>query len=546
MDDISNHDSEYGTVSYADSYLTNIKFRSNLVGIIMGFIISIFTLAVIVGISSGFIVMYRQNDIQSLKEDAINIMTISAAKLQNTITETFGASEVLTQAMISSNYNMSQSEFQNLVMRWRKRHPLITNFEYAYGTNMPIKLIDPYNAQLIGFELGNYTTAAFNSSSIIMYGPNILVEGGIAITGMDPIYYPNGSNFGVSVVLINLNDVLESVNWKDNLKGYNYIFETVRASLIFANNSPPIQDMVSINVDIMKEKWLIKVIPEGGWIARDIIWLEGICITILCILLMTLTVFIVRQIIVSIYQHGESAYLKDKLELEIRDRVKNFATTDRVIVEKFMDTSSDILDIMNIVVLKVRDGKIIDFSGNVGKFFGVDELRNMPPNKFLLNISSKKTKIIHKNGTMSDCMIHQKLHGDINIIMVKSNDIGEDTSTSKASTNKTDNSNVKNIVLDNMTNLGNDLGVNKNISSSPNPINFIANTVNNNDHNEKIYSSSNTEDDVIFETNKNIKESVTDSTINNTSNQSNSSLIKIIVNDPASDDQNNDYDIVTD
>lgn len=405
----------------ADSYLNNIKIRSNIIGIAVGILTSFVVIAIVISISVGFVVIYRENDIQSIKDNSTNVVLITASKLQNVITETFGCLEIFTEAMVHSNYNISDQYFVELAARWRARHPLINAFEYAYGTNMTLQLVDPYNPKTLGLQLDNLPQKpqkAANANTTIMYGPNTLVEGGIAFIGMDPIYYPNNTFFGVSIALIDLNVVLNSIEWQQNLEGYNYVFETGSTSLIFANNSPLIEGMISIEIEIIKESWLIRVIPINGWIARDMVWLEGIVITILSIMSMVLTIFVVRQIIVSIYQRHESKYLKDKLELEFRDKFKNF-TIERIVVEKYMDTSNDILDLMNIVILKVRDGMIVDYSGDINKYFGIDEPRNMAVNKFIVNLLTKKTKIIHKNGSQTDCIVDQKMQDDISVIMIK-------------------------------------------------------------------------------------------------------------------------------
>ena len=434
MDTMSEYD--------ADSYLKNLKIKSNVVGIIAGILISFVVAMIVMGVSIGFVVIYRENDIRSVKDGTSNKILIATSKLQTVITQTFGSLEIFTEAMVHNNYNMSDQYFRELSTRWMLRHNLTSAYEYAYGTNMPIQMTYPYNPKVIGLELSKLQNPqkAADANMTIMYGPEALIEGGIALIGMDPIYYPNGQFFGVSCLLIDLNVILDYVGWKKELDGYKYVFQTERTGLVFANNTPIVDDMITIETEIIREKWLIKVIPNNGWIPRDMVWLEGLAVTVVIIMSMALTVFIVRQIAVGISKKKEAIYLNDKLQLEIRDRFKDF-TEQRIVIEKYSETSNDILDLMNIVILKVTDGKIVDYSGDIKKHLGVDEqkieIRNKPIDSFLVNTTAKKTKVVRHDGIMVDCIVDKKLdeQNNVNVMMIKmSYNVGNDeasTSTGK-------------------------------------------------------------------------------------------------------------------
>lgn len=429
MDTMSDYD--------ADSYLRNIRVKSNMVGIIAGVIISFITAAVIISLSIGFIVIYRSNDIRAVKDGTANTVLSITSKLQNSLIEAFGSLEVFTEAMMDNSYNISDTYFRDLALRWKSRHQIIEKYGYMYGRGMPIQMIYPNDPQVIGLEMVNFPQnplKAANSNTTIMFGPDVLGQGTVVLIGMNPIFYPDGSFFGVSGALINLHILFDTVGIQKNLTAYKYVFQTERNSLIFANNTPIVDDMVTVTIETLKERWLVHVIPVEGWLSRDMVWLEGIAVTVITILSMLLTIFVVRQIVVSIYQRDIAKYLKDKLELEIRDRFRNLAT-ERTVIEKYSDPSNDILDLMNIVILRVREGKVVDFSGDVNKYFGTDEPRNMPIDNFLTNISTKKTKIIHKNGLQTDCMIDQKMQEDINVIMIKV--IGNNTEDASTGTGKT-------------------------------------------------------------------------------------------------------------
>lgn len=438
MDTMSEYD--------ADSYLKKIRIKSNTVGVVSGIIISFITAAIIISLSVVFIIIYRQNDIRAVKDMTANNILLIASKLQNSIIEAFGSLKVFTEAMMHNNYNISDTEFRDLARRWKARQQTIEQYGYMYGRGMPIQIIYPDDPSVIGLEMEYFPQNPMEvsgSNSTRMFGPDMLGQGTIVLIGMNPIFYPNGSFFGVSGALINLDILFDVVGIKNNLTGYKYVFQTQRNSLIFANNTPIVDDMVTVTMDTLKEKWLLHVIPIDGWISRDMIWLEGIAVTFLTVLSMVLTVFVVRQIVVGIYQRDIAKYLKDKLELEIRDRFRNLAT-ERTIIEKYHDPSNDILDLMNILILRVREGKVVDFSGDVVKYLGVDEPRNTPIENFLTNMSTKKTKIIHKNGLLTDCMIDQKMQDDINVIMIKI--LGNQTEDVSADTEKTiSDKNVENI-----------------------------------------------------------------------------------------------------
>lgn len=413
MDTMSDYD--------ADSYLRSIKVKSNAVGIIIGIIISLISAVIVISLSVAFIIIYRLNDIRAVKDGTANTILSMSSKLQNSLIEAFGSLEVFTEAMMKHDYNISDSYFRDLAFRWRARHQIIEQYGYMYGDGMQIQMIYPHDSLVIGLKMEYFPQnpmKAASGNSTIMFGPDMLGQGTIVLIGMNPIFYPNGSFFGVSGALINLDILFDIVGIKNNLTGYKYVFQTERNSLIFANNTPIIDDMITVGIETLKEKWLVHIIPNEGWLSRDLVWLEGIAVTVLTILSMLLTIFVVRQIVVSIYQRDIAKYLKDKLELEIRDRFRNLAT-ERIVVEKYNDTSNEILDLMNIVILRIREGKVVDFSGDVNKYFGIDEPRNMPIENFLTNLASKKTKIIHKSGILTDCITDQKMQDDINIIMIK-------------------------------------------------------------------------------------------------------------------------------
>lgn len=329
-----------------DEYARRITVTSNLVGLLVGLVIGIACIGVVVGVSASYIVLLRDQGIESRKAEVTSMSLTIYSKLSEKIRLMFGSLEVMTEFAIQNNYTIKNDAFIDMASRLAWFYPLVSNFEYASGPNMSITHVAPYsplNNVIIGLPLMNIDMKhkaqilrAIATNQTTMYGPVSLIEGGIAIIAQLPILYPNYSVYGISVCLVSLDVLLANIGFYDILANYDYDLYVYNGDKIFArkgtNNTltntlnmkgvTAPKGSISINMTILDEVWRFDIVPLEGWYNDNYIWLETIVIFVICMLCMIVSIFIARQLIMSILGRKNSQFIKDKLECQVRDRTK--------------------------------------------------------------------------------------------------------------------------------------------------------------------------------------------------------------------------------
>jgi hypothetical protein len=273
--------------------------------------------------------------------------------------------------------------------RLRVKHSIIDAYEYAHGDGLPLILIDPINSPVLGLKL--LTTPiqviqlnkAINNNTITIYGPITLIEGGISLIGINPIFYRNGTLYGVSLVLISLNKLLGIINMPST---FRYTMSNMWGT--FYNNTKETDTApIDLKIDIYSEQWVINVYSINGWYSDPYVWIETIALMVCMLLTIVLFVLMFRSIGLGLYSKHMAVYFRNEFELEFRSRMKELISPN---------TRGDV------IILDVSEGNIINVEGNVAKY-----LLYQPSELIGKSISSlflSKRTILDKNGHHRRCM----------------------------------------------------------------------------------------------------------------------------------------------
>lgn len=288
-------------------------------------------------------------------------------------------------------------QFLDVTTGLRKRHgTTIQAYEYAYGPGMPLMMIDPMSSPVLGLKLLEYnqrhaqqTLLAINNNTITIYGPFKLIQGGVGLTVLYPIWYPNGTIHGISTILISLDELFKYIVLPTD---FRYIMSN--PSGIFYNSDPGTLEYIQLSVDVYSELWTINVYSgKNGWYSDPYIWLETLSILVLMCLTILITILISRNIAVGIYSKKSAIYYRNEFELELKNRMK----------ELIHATTIDNNDLpTNIITFYMLEDKINIIKGDVFKYllYQHDELIGKP----ISNIIVGKRLIQDKHGNRKRCI----------------------------------------------------------------------------------------------------------------------------------------------
>lgn len=354
-----------------NTFISRSQLRSNVIGITMGIIIGMILTSGVIAIAIGLIVSFRNQSVldykQKVKQDAEYIGTA----ISKFITVNSQSLVTLTNSVIEFNYTISDQRFRYLSSRLRLRYPVIHSFEYALGPYMTLEYVDPMPSPVIGLELLVYNARhaaqirkSIANDTITMYGPFNLVQGGVGLTCIYPILYPNGTAFGISSILVMLDDVLVRLHLYQILNNYEYQF--IDEYGIFAINNgttligtldskiPLLVDSMNVTITLLSQDWILNIRPKGGWYMDQYIWLETLLIIFISLLLLMTSIIVSRQVMISIYGRNESKFIRDKLEQQVSSRTTNILKNNMLLISQ-LESKTGIENIMGLAWLNAYD-----------------------------------------------------------------------------------------------------------------------------------------------------------------------------------------------
>lgn len=355
-----------------DDFVKRNTLCSNAIGIVIGLVCSLVTTEFIIGLSVAFIEIIRNQNMLSNKSNTERLALYSGAQISEKLSVMFTSLETMTEVVIKSNYTIVDWEFRDMVKRIRKSHPLLNNIEYGIGPNLTISFIDPMPSDVFGLQMYKYNAnhaqqinKAIQDGIITMYGPFSLVQGGVGLVAQHPIYLPGNIKsiqgiYGISAELLILNDLLKDLNIYSSLQDYYYDFYVYSSNYIFARkinddavlentigmNVMRIPNSISVDLNIVGERWRMDIVPKIGWYHDEYIWLETIIIILLIIIGIIVTVVVFRQLSVGIFKRKDSEFIRDKLEIHVRERTKDVLQTNMLLMEQ-VDKMSNKHDELN-------------------------------------------------------------------------------------------------------------------------------------------------------------------------------------------------------
>ena len=385
------------SITSVESYRKSSLLHYNIIGIIVGIGLGILLSLVVMGVSIGFIYVYRSQEEARYKSNIIESVSVSMANMRSELANAASVVETMSFMIRSHNCSITLQQFLDMTQGLRTRHGnTIQAYEYAYGPSMPLVLIDPITSPVHGLKLLEYNTRhaeqvlkAIHNNTITVFGPFKLIQGGVSINVLYPIWYPNGTIHGISSALISLDELFKYIVLPTNFQYIMY-----NPSGIFYNTDPGTLDYIQLTIDVYSEIWTINVYSgKNGWYSDPYIWLETISILVLMCLTIFITALISRSIAIGIYSKNSAIYYRNEFEIELKNRMKNLIQCN---------ISNDELLPTNIITFYMLDGKISASKGDTFKYllYHADELIGKPIQQILVN----KRLIQDKNGNKRRCI----------------------------------------------------------------------------------------------------------------------------------------------
>lgn len=371
-------------------------FKYNIIGIAIGIGLGILISLLVMGVSIGFVFVYRSQEESRYKSNVLESVSVSIANMRSELANAASVVETLSFMIRSHNCSITIEQFLDTTSALRVRYgTTIQAYEYAYGPGMPLVYIDPVTSPMHGLKLLEYNQRhaeqalkAIQNNTITIYGPFKLIQGGVALTVLYPIWYPNGTIHGISAVLISLDELFKYVILPNN---FQYVISN--PSGIFYNTDPGTSDHLQLSIDVYSEIWTINIYSKNGWYSDPYIWLETLSILILMCLTILIITLISRSIAVGIYSKKSAIYYRNEFELELKNRMRN-------LIQCNINNDENLTT--NIITLYVSDGKIVSSKGDTFRYllYQPEELVG----KLIYQLLVNKRYIQDKNGNRKRCI----------------------------------------------------------------------------------------------------------------------------------------------
>jgi len=355
-----------------DERLGQSKIKANILGISLGILVALILTGSAIGIAVALIIVFRNQSLEAKKNAAIQIASYSGSEISKFLELNFQTLLVMTQSITQNNYVVNDLTYRTMASWLRTYHPTIAAYEYALGPDMTLEYEDPMPSPVLGLQLLRYNSLhatqimkAISNRAITLYGPFPLIQGGIGMNAFYPIIYPNGTTYGLSSIMIMLNDVLSSLRIYETLINYNYQF--INSYGIFAQNNGTtlinamgtnatlFYDSVNVTLNLSNETWILSITPINGWLQDDYIWLEVILITAFGSLVALSSIMVLREIVMSISGRRDFQFARDALERQVTMRTREILQNNLKLVSQ-LEQREDIENVWGLSWIVANNG----------------------------------------------------------------------------------------------------------------------------------------------------------------------------------------------
>jgi len=214
---------------------------------------------------------------QQVMEKVSNIRS----RLESQIQTNLGISQSLIIYLKSKNFHITTEEFNAISQSILDSDPRISHL--AIAKDLIINFIYPYqkNNKAIGLDYRNNIAQwppierAIDSHKIVLAGPVMLVQGGVAFIGRIPVYYSSNSGaeneqlWGLVSVVINMKEMFKSAGLEaDNeltvaLRGMDA--KGASGDAFYGDRKLFTQHAVLNSINLPIGSWQIAVRPKAGW-----------------------------------------------------------------------------------------------------------------------------------------------------------------------------------------------------------------------------------------------------------------------------------------
>ncbi|MFQ5421380.1 MAG: CHASE domain-containing protein, partial [Anaerolineae bacterium] len=242
------------------------------------FLITALAFCVVLGISSSFIVLIRQNQQRELRAAVLEIGDAHAHTLESQLNRSLSATFALASILRQTG---EIQDFDALAGEMIETYGGITNLQLAPGG--VVQQIYPLagNEAAIGHDLLNdpnrrtEALATIAARELTLAGPFELIQGGTAVIGRLPVFLPdeNGEEqfWGFVNVLIDLSDLLATAHLEQLTDaGFAYQIsrqnpDTGQPEQFAQSGSAPLADPVSLPIQVANGIWQLQIAPQDGW-----------------------------------------------------------------------------------------------------------------------------------------------------------------------------------------------------------------------------------------------------------------------------------------
>jgi PAS domain S-box-containing protein len=227
---------------------------------------------------------------------------------------------------------------------------------------------------------------AIQNNSVVLSGPDELVQGGIGIIARMPVF-KNEQFWGLVNIVLDLEPVLESAKLDSPPAHMDYAIREESGKVFFGSTALFNNDPAVSRVDLPEGYWELAVAPVGGWevVIQDelrIFQLAGAAFIVLLTGVVYLSNFRQSELAEAVKERTqEISDINKKLEQELEERLQMEAG----LREREEQYRSIFESVSEGLFINSLEGELVDFNPAAATMHGytVEEFRNIQPSQFI-------------------------------------------------------------------------------------------------------------------------------------------------------------------
>ncbi|KAL9652777.1 hypothetical protein ABK040_010810 [Willaertia magna] len=409
------------------------------ISISLGLLIACLTLFISVPVCTVVVVFLEQNRLSAFKERVTQIAITAELSIQRQIEVSFSSLVTMTETVRNWGFNVTWAKNDDLCSRLAKIYPEIDTFEICPGAYIDYVYPLAGKESIVGVRMGvareqqRIMDKSIAEKTTNLYGPVSLIEGGIAVMAMNPVFYDNGTWWGFTVELFLFEDLFNKIDLHTTMSQYQYqlydygsgrtFLENMNGSKGFKNTiktnvtASPFSDYVERNMTVLNGNWKIKVKPLSGWDQDSILWVEILVAIIIIVVIFILAILAVHQLVQDHFRKKEYQFIQNKLEVKVKERTKELANSHSqllVLLERISAEEQRTKKIINsiedgIVTVTVEESpKILHCNTAFYRIFGFSDVDVINGRVALLNIIPSINLLAEQKKELNDAILEVK------------------------------------------------------------------------------------------------------------------------------------------